>query len=359
VNIGIAVLNYDASEGTGGYTVQLVSRVAQAHQVTLYAAAVRAPVPAGVTVVRVPALRGRAYAEILSFPLAFAAVRRRHDVLHAQGWVTGAADVVTAHIVMRGWREAATAAGIWPGWGERIFGPVAQWQEGKLFQRTRAVIAPSAKVQAELARWYGRSAGVTVVHHGFPAPGPRGDRAAARRKFGCPADAFLALYVGDGRKGLGAALDALAATPDTHLLVVGHASYASFQARAATLGLAGRVHWAGSQPSLAEAYAAADVLLQPTIYDSFGMVVAEAMAAGLAVIVSRNAGVTELIADRRSGWLLGSDPAAEGAAALRALRDDAPLRHAIAAAARAVANSRSWDAVVRDTIAVYQQAAAR
>ena len=67
----------------------------------------------------VPALQRPAYGMILTFPAAFGAVRRRHDLVHAQGWVTSTADVVTAHIVLQAWRTAARGAGVrapWLGW---------------------------------------------------------------------------------------------------------------------------------------------------------------------------------------------------------------------------------------------------
>ena len=49
-------------------------------------------------------------------------------------------------------------------------------------------------------------------------------------------------------------------------------------------------------------YAAADVCVQPTFYDSFGLTVLEAAACGLPSITSRFAGVSELI-ERRPRWL--------------------------------------------------------
>ena len=65
-------------------TLGFLRRIAPHHKVTLYAAGVRADVPPGVEIVHVPALRGRAYATILSFPAAFASVRRRHDSINTR-----------------------------------------------------------------------------------------------------------------------------------------------------------------------------------------------------------------------------------------------------------------------------------
>ncbi|MBI2403592.1 MAG: glycosyltransferase, partial [Gemmatimonadetes bacterium] len=171
MNVGIAVHRYAANDGTGGYVAELVPRIAPVHRVTLYAARIVTPVPTGVEVIKVPAIMQRAYTAILSFPLGLRAVRRKHDLFHVQGWIASHADVVTAHIVMAAWREAARAARVAAPLGERTLGRLVQAREASLLRRARRVIAPSAKVRDEIALHYGRSSGVVVVHHGFPTAG--------------------------------------------------------------------------------------------------------------------------------------------------------------------------------------------
>jgi UDP-glucose:(heptosyl)LPS alpha-1,3-glucosyltransferase len=70
------------------------------------------------------------------------------------------------------------------------------------------------------------------------------------------------------------------------------------------LGCAQSVHFLGPTRAVEELYAAADVFCLPSFYDTFGMVVLEAMACGLPVITSRFAGVSEVIQDGVSGVLL-------------------------------------------------------
>ena len=354
MNVGIAVHRYDAGEGTGGYVVQLLQRLARIHRMTLYAARVSAPVPAGVTLVRVPAVMWRAYPAMLSFPAALRAVRRRHDLFHANGWVTGSADVVTAHIIMAAWREAARAAQVVTPPGERVLGGFVAAREAALLRRARRVIAPSEKVAREIARYYRRPDGVTVVHHGFPVAGVAAD---ARRTLELPADAVVALFVGDARKGFDVALEAVRWTPGVRLAVVSHSHTGPMRARAQAAGVLDRVHWIGELPSAQIAYEAADVLLHPTIYDSFGLVVAEAMAHGVPPVVTRAAGVSELIRHGESGWVVEGDRQAGTTAALQALAGDPALRERLAAGARAVAARRSWDDVARETLVVYEEAA--
>jgi UDP-glucose:(heptosyl)LPS alpha-1,3-glucosyltransferase len=356
MNLGIVVHRFDPGEGTGGYVVELLPRIAAVHRVTLYAASLRAAVPAGVEVVRVPALMWRAYSAILSFPAAFAAVRRRHDLIHAQGWVALQADVVTAHIVMAAWRAAARTAQVRTPPGERWLGGLVERREGALFRRAGQVIAPSALARDQIVRHYGRTRNLTVVPHGFPLPPPPRSPAEARGQLGLPPGVPLALYVGDPRKGLATALAGVAAATPWHLAVASRSSAGS--RRDLDPALQGRVHWLGSLDPVTPAYQAADVLLHPTICDSFGLVVAEAMACGVPAVVTRSAGISELIEHGRSGWIADGPSAAAVTQSLRAVQDPAARRR-MGDAARVIALGRGWDAVARETLDVYQRAVRR
>ncbi len=357
MNVGIAVHRYDASEGTGGYVVELLPRIAEVHRVTLYAARIGAPVPQGVRVIEVPAWMRRAYTAILTFPTAFRAVRQRHDLLHVQGWVAPSADIVTAHIVLAAWRAAARDAGVRSPPGERYLGALVQHREAALFRAARHVIAPSARAKADIERHYGRADDVTVIHHGFPRPHAVPDHAEARRMLGLPGEAVIALFVGDIRKGLHVALEAVAHTPEAHLAVVSHSPSDEVLHHANALGVTDRVYWIGSLTHMSAAYAAADLLLHPTMYDSFGLVVAEAMAHAVPPVVTRAAGITERITHGESGWVVGHDVTGGTQAAVRELVKNEPLRHKLAAGARAAAGQRSWDDVAQETLALYEQVA--
>ena len=353
MDLALVAHHVDAADGTGGYVYELARRLAAEHKVTLYAASVGPGLPPEINVVRVPAVRRPTYATILSFPYAFASVRRRHDLVHAQGWVTSSADVVTAHIVLKAWREAARRARVRTPWGERLFGAFVERREARLFGHTaREVIAPSRCAADDLARCYGRSSHVTVIPHGFDRAVPTVARTAVRSRLGLASNAFVALYVGDPRKGLRVAAEALDHAEGVHLLVL---------SRSAPDGGAHspRMLWAPADLTLAEAHAAADVLLHPSIYDTFGLVVAEAMAHGLPVIVSRETGVAELIEHGRSGWVLDRVEAECAGASLRVLAGEPVLRAQLAEGGRAVAARRRWDDVARETAAVYRRALER
>jgi glycosyltransferase involved in cell wall biosynthesis len=140
------------------------------------------------------------------------------------------------------------------------------------------------------------------------APGP--ERTAADR------GEFVFLFAGATirRKGFDVLLDAFdrvaAAEPDARLLIVGPRGdgarllAARAGERIAVLGPLG-------QPELARQFREADCLVLPSRNDSYGMVVAEALASGLPVLVSDMVGAKELVAPGRNGWIV---PAADAAA---------------------------------------------
>lgn len=352
MNIGFVVHDYDPRDGHGRYAVELVSRLALEHTVTLYASNISADPPHGVRVQRVHAIRRPAHLTILTFPGAFESVRQTHDVVHVQGWSAKQADVATAHIVLAAWRKALRAGGGKPGLGERLFGAWVTGRE-RAFYRSQVghVIAPSERVRADLEREYGRKDDVHVVQHGF-------EHRAAESGQGRPR-AFVALYAGDARKGLDVALAAVARAEGVHLNVVSRSALDSYRGLAQSLGVAQRVHWLGALDSLDAVYADVDVLLHPSVYDAFGLVVAEAMAHGVPPIVSRQAGIAELVRHDVSGWIVDARDVDGIAHALLALERDPVRRQAMGRAAQDAASERSWDTVVRETVDVYNQAAAR
>lgn len=69
-------------------------------------------------------------------------------------------------------------------------------------------------------------------------------------------------------------------------------------------GMRSLVAFPGSSMDMAPLYAAADCFALPTRYDTFSLVTMEAMASGLPVIVSRVAGVVELLSPDRDRLVL-------------------------------------------------------
>jgi glycosyltransferase involved in cell wall biosynthesis len=112
-----------------------------------------------------------------------------------------------------------------------------------------------------------------------------------------------------------------------------------------------------SGPELDRAYAAADLLVLASHAETYGMVITEALARGVPVLVSDVGGVTEALGSPRPGLLVPpGDPAALGAALRRWLEDD-ELRERLRRAARERrATLRGWAATAADVAGVLEGA---
>ena len=173
-----------------------------------------------------------------------------------------------------------------------------------------------------------------------------------RDELGIPADAPVAAFVATldrahHFKRLDVAIDGLAtAGSPWHLVVAGGGELVEeFRARAATAGVGERVHFLGAvaHAELPRVLHAADLFLLTTEPpESFGIVLIEAMAAGLPTIASDYPGVRAVVDDGVTGLLVrqGDPPAV--AAALDRLAADPDERNRMGAAGRAKAEEE-WD----------------
>ena len=96
---------------------------------------------------------------------------------------------------------------------------------------------------------------------------------------------------------------------------------------------------------LARAIASSDMLLNPSVTETFGNVTLEAMACGLPVIAARATGSLSLVEDNITGRLIRPGANEQFAAALKHYCEDLEARAAAGAAGRAVSERYSWDAV--------------
>lgn len=108
---------------------------------------------------------------------------------------------------------------------------------------------------------------------------------------------------------------------------------------------------------LRDIYAHADVFVQPTVRESFGIAALEARAAGLPVIGMAESGLTEFIVDGIDGTLADSDAALAGA--LQRMIRDSVTRERIAAHNRANAPKFTWEYALAALDEAYAAAKAR
>ncbi len=169
----------------------------------------------------------------------------------------------------------------------------------------------------------------------------------------------MILFVGEyRRKGLGTVIRAVGSlkTADVHLLAVGKGDRQFYEALATQEGLSGRATFAGPTRDVERVFGAADVFAFPTYYEPFGMVITEAMASGLPVVTSRNAGAAEMIEHGKSGLLVDRPADAKDLAQkLELLISNVELRKEMGLQAQAAAAAYSWAQMAEDTLEMYNK----
>lgn len=323
----IAVLNRTFSSTGGGaerYSIALVEQLSAAHEVHVFAQEIDHHWP-GVSYHRISApLRKPRWVNQLWFATAtWWATRRGFDVVHSHE-NTWHGNVQTVHVLpvkynllhgISGWRLLLR-------WIKVVTSPRLLTYLGLERLRYaarpgRQVVVTSASLQAVMAASYPACKEmVSVVTPGITMPAQAVTPALkreARALLGLPAQARCLLFAGNDyrKKGLQALLEAMVHLPsDVVLAVVGNPAHIpAFRAQAEACKLGARVFFLGSLKDVGPAYTAVDGLVHPTLEDTFAMVVLEAMAYGLPVVVSgpRYCGISGLLQDGVNAMIL-EDP---------------------------------------------------
>jgi glycosyltransferase involved in cell wall biosynthesis len=162
----------------------------------------------------------------------------------------------------------------------------------------------------QVERRYKRA--VQVIYNGVN-PGLfsyRGPNPQIRSAWGVPTQSPIVVSCGRlvGWKGLSVIVEAIARIPSAHYAAIGDGPEKSrLQELAKRLNVSDRVHFPGvlTHDRLPEVLSQADIFVQPSIgEEAFGISIVEAMACRLPVLASRNGGMTEIVVDGQTGFLL-------------------------------------------------------
>jgi len=370
----IAVLNRVFALRGGGaesYSVRIVEELAARHEVHVFAQEIAHDHP-GVRYHRIRiGLRKPRWLNQLAFAWAtWRATRAGFDIVHSHE-NTWHGDIHSIHVksVRQSLLGGRAGVALALRWMKIVLSPrlltYLGFESSRYSARAgRRVVLASQALWREAAQVYpGAVPRMRVVTPGVRLPaGPAPDRAAARAALGLAHAGPLLLFVANdyARKGLETLLQALPLLPaDVALAVVGKGGQiARFRAQGQALGVAERVHFLGPRDDVGPAYDAADVLVHPTREDSFAMVVPEAMAHGLPVVVSAApwCGISELLRDGQDALLL-ADPLDAGELAERVgtLLADAAMRRRLRDAGLAFAADHTWAAAAQAFEAIYSE----
>ncbi len=191
--------------------------------------------------------------------------------------------------------------------------------------RTSCYIAVSEYLRRYLRKYVSRP--VAVVPNGLPENKPL-PAAEARNRLGLPPEAFVVGYVGrlEPEKNVSTLLKAASRLPDTIWLIAGEGSLAA-QLREEAAGMPDAdIRFAGAVSEAWRFMTAFDVLCLPSLHESQGLVLLEAMRAGIAIIGSDVPGIAETLDGGRAGLLHPPQDYMALADHILALKNDAHLR---------------------------------
>lgn len=189
------------------------------------------------------------------------------------------------------------------------------------------------------------------------------ERQAWRNQIALPHEKIV-MYVGRfvREKGiqvlLNSASTVLAEWPDTKFVIVGGGHRERFEQFVRWYGLGEKVLFTGfmANRSLHQLYRVADVAVFPSLYEPFGIVALEGMAAGAPVVASDAGGLREVVLHDETGTLSYSgDPESLAWAILRVLKDPARAEQLRDAARARLDTAFSWDLIADQTIDVYER----
>ena len=183
-------------------------------------------------------------------------------------------------------------------------------------------------------------------------------RSAEMRDFlsdGHPDDTLL-IYVGrlGAEKQIGQIRAVLEQVPGTRLAIVGNGpAREDLEKQFAGLPVKFAGYLTGTP--LSEAYASADMFVFPSALETFGLVVVEAMAAGLPVVSSRVGGVRDTVQEGVTGYTFEVNDIAGMVEGVREIAVSRERITEMGLAARAFAETQSWDAMMDEVIDVYRE----
>ncbi|WP_172148605.1 glycosyltransferase [Isoptericola chiayiensis] len=301
---------------------------------------------------------------LAAFPSAWrswasAARADRPDIVHVQcygpngPWATALAAVRRRPLVVGVHGETSGDA-------DDAFGVSAlqRYALRRSLARSAAVTACSAYAAADLARFGFAPGRATVVGNGVDT-----DEAEGSPPDDLPDRYLLALGRVDRVKGFDLLVRAFARAratgdiaADLSLVCAGDGPLVSaVKQLAQDLGVQGSVHWTGTldRGAVVAVMARADALVVPSRSEAFGIVVLEAMRAGVPVVATNRGGVAEIVDDDVTGLLIDPEQSEDFARALGRITDPA-TRHRIGVAGRASVVIHSWQAVTDRVEDVYQ-----
>ncbi len=243
---------------------------------------------------------------------------------------------------------------------------VLGYLEKRIFTKgkARSIIANSRLVRDQILAHYPAAADlIRVIYNGVDTrrfhPGLKKIyRDQIRREYQIGPEKLLLIFVANDfkLKGLKTLMAAMKRLDDSDIeaLIIGGGHPAPYRREAEKLGIAGQIHFTGTEPEVEKFLAAGDLFVLTTWYDPFANVCLEAMACGLPVITTTANGAAERIEADVNGYIIAPGAAENLARSIFRLRDQ-NRRDAMAKAAAETARACTWDAHFERIESLYEE----
>ncbi|MBX2999173.1 MAG: glycosyltransferase family 4 protein [Caldilineaceae bacterium] len=291
-----------------------------------------------------------------------------YDLIHVHDWLTATVGIALKHA----WKAPlivtihATERGRHQSYLPNVMSQQINQLEWEVCFEAWHIIVCSGYMSGELRGYFNIPVDkISVIANGIdahPLQTCPEDEVKRLRKFYAPNNEKLLFFVGriTPEKGLQVLLRAmpliLTALPDVRLLVAGRNSE-QMKPLLEELRVAPQVELLGfiSDERRNCLYAAVDAAIFPSLYEPFGMVALEAMAAGCNVIVSDVGGLSEVVHHRQNGLtVMANNPQSIAWAVEQLFEDRAQAQTWREEAQRQVSAFYNWDRIANHTMELYQ-----
>ncbi len=301
-------------------------------------------------------------------------IKKRYDIVHLNGAVCLAPHSInTCHFCHTGWQAARVEKGFY----YKFHTLINIWIEKIIYKKYKntKIIALSEKIKNELIGLGIDERRIEILYNGVDVEefNPTKKSKNLRKSLGIEDDDFVILFLGDlrtKRKGAQYLVEAFQKIhlPGIKLLLVGgsrntacwsEAEIPSWREHISAQNLQNNIFTLGFVKDTVSLYISADVFVFPTFYEACSLTVFEAMASGLPVITSRQAGSSEIIEDKKDGLILKNPRDSEEIKEkIELLYNDKFLRSEIAKNAREKVKNYTWDKMNQKIEKIYQEVVA-
>jgi len=294
----------------------------------------------------------------------------KFDVIHIHDWLTAEAGVSSKHFLNKSLVSTVHSTEV--GRSQGLHNPDSFLIDGIEWWMTyeaKQVIVCSNSVKWELESHFNLPHDkITVIPNGVEISNfnLNINREEVKRRYGIKPNERIVLFIGRlvPQKGVDTLIKAVPLIIQRHrdikILIAGDGwSRTYLEELAKSMGLGDHVRFLGfiSDWELADLMVAADVLVIPSVYEPFGIVALEGMAAGTPVVATNIGGLSEIIEHDRTGVLVyPRNPESIAWGVNRVLSDRKYADWLVRNARKKVLEAYSWEEIAKRTVEVYESA---